>query len=234
MKKTNLVVLFAVIPAFILGCSNDSGDSPSDNSDDAMSQVQDSGDAGMTEQNAIDSDDQAHDSEESAHDAESGGHDAQEQAHDSTPHGHDTDVPSAEDAAKLAHDATPHSHDSVAGQPGTAADVGRTVEVVMDDNMRFTPDQFSFAAGETIRISLRNDGKIPHEFVIGSMSELLKHAEEMRSMPTMQHAEANMLTLESGGQGDLIWQFDKPGTVDFACLIPGHLEAGMKGSVTVL
>ncbi len=124
-------------------------------------------------------------------------------------------------------------HASVAGRPGEVANINRTVEVSMGDNMRFTPDQLDFDAGETVRFSLQNNGKIPHEFVIGSMSELLEHAEMMRSMPNMQHAESNMLTLAAGGSGEIVWQFDQAGTVDFACLIPGHLEAGMKGSIKV-
>ncbi len=69
--------------------------------------------------------------------------------------------------------------------------------------------------------------------VIGSMTELKEHAEMMRNMPGMQHAEANMITLKPGQRGGLVWKFDQPGSVDFACLVPGHLEAGMVGKVTV-
>lgn len=69
--------------------------------------------------------------------------------------------------------------------------------------------------------------------VIGSMEQLKAHAAEMRNTPGMQHAEPNMITLEPGKSGDLVWKFDEVGTVDFACLIPGHLEAGMVGKVKV-
>lgn len=132
------------------------------------------------------------------------------------------------------HDGMGHdNHASVAGSPGDPANIDRTVEVAMDDSMRFTPDRLTFGAGETVRFVIRNNGNIPHEFVIGSMSELLEHAEMMRAMPAMQHAEANMLTLAAGAQGEVVWYFDEPGTVDFACLIPGHLEAGMKGVIAV-
>jgi uncharacterized cupredoxin-like copper-binding protein len=124
-------------------------------------------------------------------------------------------------------------HESATGQPGDPENVSRTIEVAMSDTMRFTPDQFTVSAGETIQFAVRNDGQIPHEFVIGSMSEMMEHAKMMRTMPTMKHAEANILTLGSGETGNITWQFDKAGTVDFACLIPGHFEAGMKGSVTV-
>lgn len=124
-------------------------------------------------------------------------------------------------------------HDSNEGAGHDAADVSRTVEIGMDDTMRFTPDSLTVNAGETVRFVIHNNGQIPHEFGIGSMSELLEHAEMMRKMPGMQHTESNMLTLDPGAEGEIIWQFGESGTVDFACLIPGHLEAGMKGVVQV-
>jgi uncharacterized cupredoxin-like copper-binding protein len=225
MKKAILVLLLGMIPAFAFAAGDAAGRQQADGDNDAHAHPQDTDDAQATGQHG-------HDGDKQAHDAKPHERDAEKQAHDSKPHGHDAEKQARD--AKQAHDATPHSHDSVAGQPGATADIDRTVEVTMDDNMRFMPDTFTFSAGETVRISLQNDGKIPHEFVIGAMSELMEHAEMMRKMPTMQHAEANQMTLAAGAHAELVWQFDKPGTVDFACLIPGHLEAGMKGSVTVL
>jgi len=69
--------------------------------------------------------------------------------------------------------------------------------------------------------------------VIGSLADLKAHALEMQKMPGMQHVEPNMITLAPGKIGGLVWQLDKAGTVDFACLIPGHMEAGMVGKVKV-
>ncbi len=122
---------------------------------------------------------------------------------------------------------------SVTGKPGDPAKVDRTIEVTMDDTMRFTPDNISVKAGETVRFFVRNAGKIPHEMVIGSLDELKAHADMMRKMPGMQHAEPNMITLKAGQRGGIVWQFEKPGTVDFSCLIPGHMEAGMTGRFVV-
>ena len=55
----------------------------------------------------------------------------------------------------------------------------------------------------------------------------------MRKVPGMQRAGPNMITLGQGQHGGIVWQFDKPGTFDFACLIPGHYQAGMKGQIVV-
>lgn len=109
----------------------------------------------------------------------------------------------------------------------------RTVEIVMDDTMRFTPATIEAKAGETIRFFLKNEGKVKHEMVIGTLDELREHAEMMRKMPDMQHTDPNSATLAPGQRGGLVWQFTQAGTVDFACLIPGHFEAGMVGKVTV-
>ncbi|WP_041682569.1 plastocyanin/azurin family copper-binding protein [Pusillimonas sp. T7-7] len=122
---------------------------------------------------------------------------------------------------------------SPTGQPGDPAKVTRTIELTMDDTMRFTPSDIQVNAGETVRFFIKNTGKIPHEMVIGSIADLKAHAAEMQKMPGMQHAEPNMITLAPGKIGGLVWQFDQAGTVDFACLIPGHMEAGMVGKVKV-
>lgn len=128
---------------------------------------------------------------------------------------------------------THHDEDSAAGQAGDSAKVSRTIAVEMNDTMRFTPSQISVKAGETIRFFIKNNGKVPHEMVIGTLAELKEHAEMMRKMPGMKHADANQISLNPGQRGGIVWQFDKAGEVDFACLVPGHMEAGMRGKVTV-
>jgi uncharacterized cupredoxin-like copper-binding protein len=132
-----------------------------------------------------------------------------------------------------AHGAGGGMHDAAAGRPGDPAKVSRTIEVTMHDNMRFTPERIRVKAGETVRFFVRNEGNLPHEFVLGSMEELKEHAAMMRAQPDMKHADPNTVSLGPGKLGGLVWQFDQPGTVDFACLVPGHFEAGMTGTITV-
>jgi len=99
--------------------------------------------------------------------------------------------------------------------------------------MRFIPSKLEVSAGETVRLKVVNEGRIDHELVIGEMGSLLEHAKEMRMMPNMMHDDPNAITLKPGAKGELIWKFDQAGVVDFACLLPGHFEAGMKGQVKV-
>jgi uncharacterized cupredoxin-like copper-binding protein len=69
--------------------------------------------------------------------------------------------------------------------------------------------------------------------VLGTENDLRRHAGQMRNAPDMAHAEANMVHVQPGAQGELVWTFDRAGEFAFACLVPGHFEAGMKGKVVV-
>ncbi len=125
------------------------------------------------------------------------------------------------------------THGASYGKAGDPAKVSRTIGVSMDDTMRFTPASISVKAGETIRFFVKNTGKLPHEMVLGTLGEFKEHAAMMRNMPAMKHAEPNMIALAPGQRGGIVWQFDKAGAVDFACLVPGHMEAGMVGKIKV-
>lgn len=120
------------------------------------------------------------------------------------------------------------------GKPGDPARATRTVNVDMDDSMRFTPDRIEVKAGETVRLNVRNSGKIRHELVLGTDADLKAHYDMMMKDPGMRHEEANSISLDAGKSGQIVWRFDKAGTVSFGCLEPGHYAAGMKGSVTVM
>ena len=124
-------------------------------------------------------------------------------------------------------------HAQGVGEPGDLKKVSRTIQVVMSDDMKFTPSNVNVKRGETIRFVVRNAGHSKHEMVIGTMAELKEHAEMMRRMPGMEHDDPNQLMLDPGKTGNLVWRFTKAGTVDFACLQPGHFEAGMMGKVSV-
>jgi uncharacterized cupredoxin-like copper-binding protein len=120
------------------------------------------------------------------------------------------------------------------GKPGDPARVTRSIDVDMTDAMRFTPARIEVKAGETVRLNVRNSGRIRHELVLGTDADLKAHYDMMMKDPGMRHEEANALSLEGGKSGQIVWRFDKAGTVSFGCLEPGHYSAGMKGAVSVL
>lgn len=119
------------------------------------------------------------------------------------------------------------------GIAGDPARVDRTIEIRMTDEMRFDPSVVSVKAGETIRFVHRNRGKLMHEMVIGTRDELEKHAAVMRKFPNMEHDEPYMAHVAAGKRGEIVWQFNRSGDFEFACLIPGHFEAGMRGNIKV-
>ena len=138
-----------------------------------------------------------------------------------------------EDHAKKGGGSAHENHASALGKPGDPKRVGRTVEITMSDAMRFTPAKVSVKKNETVRFVLKNEGKLKHEMVLGTIKELKEHAALMLKFPKMEHSDPNQASVEAGKTGELIWQFTKSGSFDFACLQAGHYEAGMKGQVMV-
>ncbi len=127
-----------------------------------------------------------------------------------------------------------HAHESSVGEPiGVVPD--RVVEVVMRDTMRFVfePELDALTDGEVVAFVIRNEGQIPHEFSIGNAEEQTRHAEMMRKMPNMKHADPNAVTLDPGEIGVIKWRFLGDDTVVFACNIAGHFEAGMVHRVEI-
>jgi uncharacterized cupredoxin-like copper-binding protein len=119
---------------------------------------------------------------------------------------------------------------------GIAADVTearRSIEIRMTDNMRFTPSHIDLREGDIVRLRAVNRGKVMHEIVIGTREELQAHAELMKKHPDMEHEEPYMAHVSPGRRGDIVWHFNRPGDFEFACLIPGHFEAGMRGTIRV-
>ena len=125
-----------------------------------------------------------------------------------------------------------------AGQPGDPNKPARTIHVLMRDdgneqNMRFEPALITVRKGEQIRFLLENDGTESHEFMLATVAENRKHAQLMKKFPEMEHDDPNAKRLAMSERGELLWRFTKAGQFEFACLIPGHYEAGMHGKIIV-
>lgn len=119
------------------------------------------------------------------------------------------------------------------GIAGAASNVARTVSIEMLDTMRFTPDRIDVVKGQTVRFVMTNRGKIPHELVIGTRKALEGHAALMVKFPGMEHDEPYTSHVAPGKTGEIVWTFNRAGDFDFACLVPGHYEAGMVGKIHV-
>ena len=132
----------------------------------------------------------------------------------------------------VAHDAEHFS----AGEPGNPKKSSRVVTVVMSDDdgaMRYNPDRLVVKKGEQVRFIIQNKGVLRHEFTLASVEDNNKHAEIMKKYPDMEHDDPNGKTVDPSKTAEILWRFSKSGTFEFACLIPGHREAGMHGTVAV-
>ena len=119
------------------------------------------------------------------------------------------------------------------GREGDPRKAAQVIAVDMADTMRFSPSEMRIKRGQTVKFVVTNSGKQMHEMVIGTREELEKHAEMMRKHPGMEHDEPYMAHVRPGKKHEMAWTFTKAGTFMYGCLIPGHWEAGMKGTIVV-
>jgi uncharacterized cupredoxin-like copper-binding protein len=148
-------------------------------------------------------------------------------AHD----GHDKDSKGA--ASKVEAHGAAAAEQTPFGIAGTPKRVTRVIKLIMGDDMRFTPGVLQVKQGETVKLLVTNGGKMLHEIVLGTKETIEEHAAMMRKHPDMAHSAPYMLHVKAGETGEIVWRFNKAGQFDFACLLPGHFEAGMRGTITV-
>jgi uncharacterized cupredoxin-like copper-binding protein len=128
-----------------------------------------------------------------------------------------------------------HEHFS-AGEPGDSQKPSRTIKVSMLEDgkrMLFDPSVIEVRLGEQVRFLLFNEGAEYHEFVLASHRENQQHAELMKKSPNMEHNDPNAKRLSGLSSGELLWKFPRRGEFEYACLIPGHFQAGMHGRIIV-
>jgi nitrite reductase (NO-forming) len=103
---------------------------------------------------------------------------------------------------------------AVAGQPQAAAANLPTDVMVTATEFKFSPVSLELPAGKKVSITLHNMGSVEHDITVDGLNVKL-------------HAGAGKTT---SGEFTL----DKPGTYDFYCSIPGHKDAGMHGTLSVI
>ena len=119
------------------------------------------------------------------------------------------------------------------GREGDPRKVRRSVSVETSDAMRYFPDQIFVKKGQTVHFVVRNAGELPHEMVLGTMDDLKKQAALMKKGGAVPHDAGNVVHVEPGGTAGLVWHFTRAGEFYYGCLVPGHFEAGMIGTVVV-
>ena len=72
------------------------------------------------------------------------------------------------------------------------------------------------------------------ELTPAGQQTLNENAALMKKFPNMEHDEPYMAHVPPGKQREIVWTFNRTGEFDFACLLPGHYEAGMVGRIRVV
>jgi len=123
------------------------------------------------------------------------------------------------------------------GIAGDPSKVTRTIAIDMSDDMRYAPAALDVKLGETVRFVVANKGATMHELVLGTPKDIAHHAQAMSNAPVgmaqHDHQMPSMVHVHPGSSGEIVWRFNRAGTFAYACLIPGHYEAGMKGTLVV-
>lgn len=130
-----------------------------------------------------------------------------------------------------------HDGKMAVGEAGDKAKATQTIRISMketdDGKMLFTPAAIKVRKDQTVKLSIKNTGTVDHEFVLDQEDKILQHKVVMEKFPEMEHADPNSIRLAPGATGEIVWKFTTDGEFKFACLVPGHYEAGMHGDVTV-
>ncbi|MFG6158786.1 plastocyanin/azurin family copper-binding protein [Halomonas sp. 1390] len=129
------------------------------------------------------------------------------------------------------------------------AEVDRTIRLEAGD-MWFDAESLDVTPGQTIRFEITNTGNLAHEFVIGDAEAQEAHRDMMQQMSgghddqghgshgghdmaEGQHGgQMPAVTLAPGERATLVWTAPKNvDSLEYACNIPGHYQAGMSGRI---
>lgn len=106
------------------------------------------------------------------------------------------------------------------------------VTVVLDiDRSRFQPSHLRVAAGTTVRFVVRNADPINHELIVGPPEV---HARHRFGEEAFHHPVPGEVSVPAMAREVTSFTFEEPGTVEFACHLPGHYDYGMRGDIEVV
>jgi plastocyanin len=101
---------------------------------------------------------------------------------------------------------------TASGAGGAAAGAGETITIRATD-FKFEPGQIKMAGPGDLSIKMENKGALEHDLVIEGVP--------------------GVLLVKAGATGSRTFKIPKSGTYNVVCSLPGHKDAGMKGTLTV-
>ena len=105
-----------------------------------------------------------------------------------------------------------------------------TVEVGIDQST-FDIGSLRVREGTLVEFVVQNDDPIDHELVVGDADVHARHANgsERRHPPV-----PGEVSIAPGDRALTFYEFSEPGTVVYACHLPGHVAYGMEGTIEVV
>jgi uncharacterized cupredoxin-like copper-binding protein len=90
--------------------------------------------------------------------------------------------------------------------------------------------QFTVPAGVPVRIVLKNEDPIDHEWIVGDAA---LHERHRTGTEPVHDSRPTEVTIPAGATRETTVTFDTPGTYLYICHLPGHEAYGMVGTVVV-
>ena len=114
---------------------------------------------------------------------------------------------------------------------GCADGGGPRSAVVTVHHSAYSPAQLTVRAGQPLRVELRNDDPIDHEWIVGDEASHDRHRSGTEAAHDERPTEVTVAALSTRTTTVV---FDTPGDYRFVCHLPGHEAYGMTGVLTVL
>jgi uncharacterized cupredoxin-like copper-binding protein len=112
-----------------------------------------------------------------------------------------------------------------------------TQAVTVDaEALQFTPATIEVTAGKPVKLTFHNKDSVDHDFSIMEIPMVMSATAEPMAghdMGGMSDQPQLHMAVAMGGTGSMEFTPSKPGTYEFLCTVPGHKEAGMKGTLVV-
>jgi uncharacterized cupredoxin-like copper-binding protein len=111
------------------------------------------------------------------------------------------------------------------------ADAGERTVVVTIHHSRFQPGALRVRPGSTVRFVIRNQDPIDHEFILGDAAVQRRHEHG-----TERHhgGVPGEVSVAAGQEAATTFTFPAaPGSLEYACHLPGHYAYGMHGLVRI-
>jgi uncharacterized cupredoxin-like copper-binding protein len=99
------------------------------------------------------------------------------------------------------------------------------------EHSQFETSQLRVVERTHVRFVVDNGDPIGHELIVGPPDVHARHASGTHARHPTVPGE---VSIQPNQRASTSYRFDEPGTVEFACHLPGHYDYGMHGTIEVV